>query len=103
MKNKLLNKIFIVFTIILSFVFILPKNTLAIENNFVNIYVFYDQYCVNCEKELNYLENNFSAKYGSKVKIYKYEISYNEDNANKFDHIRNNILTFEGNSIPLPL
>lgn len=103
MKNKLLNKIFIVFTIILSFVFILPKNTLAIENSFVNIYVFYDQYCVNCEKELNYLENNFSAKYGSKVKIYKYEISYNEDNANKFDHIRNNILTFEGNSIPFTI
>jgi hypothetical protein len=71
MKNNLVKKTFIFLTILLSFILITPRNIEAKENNFVNIYVFYNADCLECKKELTYLEDTFTVKYGNKVNIYK--------------------------------
>lgn len=100
MKNNLVKKTFIFLTILLSFILITPRNIEAKENNFVNIYVFYNADCLECKKELTYLEDTFTVKYGNKVNIYKYEIYYDEINEEKFNYIRTNIIEIEGNSVP---
>jgi len=78
---KYLNKI-IFLTLALFFLFPLVGKT--IENK-VNIYVFYGRDCPHCKVLLADLETIKQEK--PYVQIYKYEVTYNYNNANLFDKV----------------
>lgn len=78
---KYLNKI-IFLTLALFFLFPLVGKT--IENK-VNVYVFYGRDCPHCKVLLADLETIKQEK--SYIQIYKYEVTYNYNNANLFDKV----------------
>ena len=81
--------------IIVSFMFLIPIDGFALtddyidvvyekagikkEEDIVNIYLFYGDGCPHCSKEKTFL-NKIEEKYDGKVKVYKYEVWYNDKN-----------------------
>lgn len=51
-----------------------------IEENKINIYLFYSYTCPHCHDEIEYLKE-LEKKYENKINIYKYEVLKNKDNA----------------------
>lgn len=51
-----------------------------IEENKINIYLFYSYTCPHCHDEIEYLKE-LEKKYEHKINIYKYEVLKNKDNA----------------------
>ena len=84
-----------IWVLILSILFIIPLNVFAlnkdyedvtanivgekIEENKVNIYLFYSYTCPHCHDEIEYF-NILEDKYKDKINIYKYEVVKNKDN-----------------------
>ncbi len=51
-----------------------------IEENKINIYLFYSYTCPHCHDEIEYFKE-LEKKYENKINIYKYEVLKNKDNA----------------------
>lgn len=51
-----------------------------IEENKINLYLFYSESCPHCHDEMEYLKT-LQKKYKDKLNIYKFEVSKNEDNS----------------------
>lgn len=84
-----------IWVLILSILFIIPLNVFAlnkdyedvtanivrekIEENKVNIYLFYSYTCPHCHDEIDYFKI-LEDKYKDKINIYKYEVVKNKDN-----------------------
>lgn len=84
-----------IWVLILSILFIIPLNVFAlnkdyedvtanivgekIEENKVNIYLFYSYTCPHCHDEIEYFKI-LEDKYKDKINIYKYEVVKNKDN-----------------------
>ena len=81
--------------IIISILLLLPINTNALNKNYkdvvsnivgeiieeekINIYLFYSDSCPHCHDELEHL-NNLDKKYTDNINIYKYEVTKNNNN-----------------------
>ena len=81
--------------IIISILLLLPLNTNALNKNYkdivsnivgetieeekINIYLFYSDSCPHCHDELEHL-NNLDKKYTDNINIYKYEVTKNNNN-----------------------
>ncbi|MBQ3021274.1 MAG: hypothetical protein IJD92_03520 [Bacilli bacterium] len=52
-----------------------------IEENKINIYLFYSESCPHCHKEMEFLDNELIKEYKGKINIYKYEVTKNKDNS----------------------
>ena len=90
--------------IILSFMFFIPIDGFALsddyvdvvyervgikqEEDIVNIYLFYGDGCPHCSKEKTFLEH-IEEKYEGKVKVYKYEVWYNDKNRDVLFEVKN--------------
>ena len=88
-----MKKIFLL--LIVTFLFFIPLNGFALSEDYVdvvhdklgietqedvvNIYLFYGEGCPHCSKEKTFL-SKLEAKYEGSVKIYKYEVWYDDDN-----------------------
>ena len=84
-----------IWVLILSILFIIPLNVFAlnkdyedvtanivgekIEENKLNIYLFYSYTCPHCHDEIEYFKI-LEDKYKDKINIYKYEVVKNKDN-----------------------
>ena len=91
---KLRNVLFLIF----SFLFLIPSDTFALSSNYqdkiynvvgeeveedkVNIYLFYGNGCPHCAKEETFLDR-LEEKYQGKINVYRYETWYNSDNKNR--------------------
>ena len=103
-----------IWIIIISILFIIPLNVFGlnkdyedvtanivnekIEENKINIYLFYSYTCPHCHDEIEYfkeLENS----YKDKINIYKYEVIKNKDNLKMMNASKN---LFEVNSTGVP-
>lgn len=100
---------------LLTLILLTPLNTLAlskeyndivaniagekIEDDKINLYLFYSESCPHCHKELDYLNNKFKEKYKDKVNIYKYEVSKNKDNSTMLSTVKI-LLQEEKNGVP---
>ena len=71
--KKFINTLFIFIFFILSFILFNGK----VSAKEVNVYMFYGKTCPHCEEALKYLDS-IKDKYD--LKIYKYEVWYDEDN-----------------------
>ena len=90
--------------IILSFMFFIPIDGFALsddyvdvvyekvgikqEEDIVNIYLFYGDGCPHCSKEKTFLEH-IEEKYEGKVKVYKYEVWYDDKNRDVLFEVKN--------------
>ncbi len=107
MKKKLL----ILFAAILL---IFPINVFALSNNYedklfsltntkiddnkVNLYLFFGQECPHCEEERNWL-NNLKEQYKDNLNIYEFEVWHNKTNAKLMEEAKK-IFDFSGQSVP---
>lgn len=82
--------------IFLCFLTFIPSVVFASEND-LNIYLFYGDGCPHCAAEEKFL--NEYLKKEKNVKLHKYEIWYDKDNAIKYKEV-NKILNDNSNSIP---
>lgn len=82
--------------IFLFFLTFIPSVVLASEKD-LNIYLFYGDGCPHCAAEEKFL--NEYLKKEKNVKLHKYEIWYDKDNAIKYKEV-NKILNDNSNSIP---
>lgn len=104
-----------ILTILITLLLIIPINTFAlskdytdvvasitgekIEEDKINLYLFYSESCPHCHKEMEYLENDFKEKYKDDVIIYKYEVSKNEENSKILSSIKK-MFKEESNGVP---
>lgn len=58
-----------------------------IDENKINLYLFYSESCPHCHDEIEYL-NSIKEKYKDKLIVYKYEVSKNEDNSKMLDSVK---------------
>lgn len=82
--------------VIICFIAMLPSVIFASEKE-LNIYLFYGDGCPHCAAEEKFL--NEYLKKEKNVKLHKYEIWYDKDNAKKYSEV-NKILNDNSNSIP---
>lgn len=82
--------------IFLFFLIFIPSVVFASEKD-LNIYLFYGDGCPHCAAEEKFL--NEYLKKEKNVKLHKYEIWYDKDNAIKYKEV-NKILNDNSNSIP---
>lgn len=84
-----------ILVLIVSIIFLIPFNVFAlnkdyedvtanivgekIEENKINIYLFYSYTCPHCHDEIEYFKE-LEEKYKDKINIYKYEVMKNKDN-----------------------
>ena len=79
------------------FIFLFPLIVNAKDNK-ITLYLFHGNGCPHCAEELEFLDS-IKDKY-SNLKIVKYEVWYNGDNANLLEEVRK---SFEINSTGVPL
>lgn len=100
--------------IILLIICLLPINTYAISNNYVdkvssitntkvedgkiNFYLFYGKECPHCEAERKWL-NNIKEDYKDYMNVYEFEVWHNEENAKLMELVLNE---FKSNSKGVP-
>lgn len=84
-----------ILVLIVSIIFLIPFNVFAlnkdyqdvtanivgekVEENKINIYLFYSYTCPHCHDEIEYFKK-LEEKYKDKINIYKYEVMKNKDN-----------------------
>ena len=84
-----------IWVLIISIIFLIPLNVFAlnkdyedvtanivgekVEENKINIYLFYSYTCPHCHDEIEYFKE-LEEKYKDKINIYKYEVMKNKDN-----------------------
>ena len=84
-----------IWVLIISIIFLIPLNVFAlnkdyedvtanivgekVEENKINIYLFYSYTCPHCHYEIEYFKE-LEEKYKDKINIYKYEVMKNKDN-----------------------
>lgn len=89
-----------IWIILISILFLIPTNTFAlnkdyedvvsnivgekIEENKVNIYLFYSYTCPHCHDEIEYFKQ-LENKYKDKINIYKYEVIKDKNNLKKMN------------------
>ena len=74
--------------VILTILLVMPFGVLAeenadkkdVENNEVNLYIFYGDGCGFCEKAKTWF-SEIEAEYGDKFNVVEYEVWYNEENS----------------------
>ena len=69
-----------------------------IEEEKINIYLFYSETCPHCHDEIDYL-NGLEKKYEDKINIYKYEVTKNKDN-NVLMKTTKSLFNFNGTGVP---
>ncbi len=84
----------LLFFIVCLLFLILPLNVNAKE---LNMYLFYGQECPHCEAEIEYLDGYLKNK--SNIKLYKYEVWHNTDNAGKMQLVADSLNT-TADSVP---
>ena len=72
------------YLIVLLFTFFI---TLGVSAKEINIYLFHGDGCPHCAEEINYL----STLDPNDVKIIKYEVWYNEENATFMEEVKKNL------------
>ena len=107
MKNKLL--------VLLAFIlFIFPVSVFALSNNYVdklssltntsvdenkvNLYLFYGQECPHCEEERKFLDS-IKDKYNDKLNIYLFEVWHDKNNASLMEKAKQEF-GVSGTSVP---
>lgn len=76
--------IFFIFGIILSFLFVLPVN--ALENDKINIYLFYGNGCPHCASEKEFLKS-VESKYDN-IELVYYEVWENSENRAFLENVK---------------
>ncbi len=89
--------IYIFFALIVTILFI--PSAMAEEDNLVNIYLFHQESCPHCQKEIKLLDK-LDEEY-SNIKIYKYEIG-SEENKKLFDDVAN-LLQIKVSGVPFTI
>ena len=100
--------------ILLSIMFLIPFNVNAlnkdykdivanivdekIEDNKINIYLFYSETCPHCHDELEHLKV-VEKKYKNKINIYKYEVTKNKNNNVLMNTVKS-LFEFDGMGVP---
>lgn len=103
-----------IWVLIISILFLIPFNVFAlnkdyedvtanivgekVEENKVNIYLFYSYTCPHCHDEIEYFKE-LEDKYKDKINIYKYEVMKNKDNLTMMNASKN---LFEVTSTGVP-
>lgn len=81
---------------VITILFLIPINTNAlskdyndlvfelvdatVEENKINLYLFYSDSCPHCHNEIEYLEDELVKEYKNKINVYKYEVTKDKDN-----------------------
>ena len=102
---------------LLLILIILPVNSLALSNNYndvvskytkseieenkVNLYLFYGQECPHCEEERNWLKD-IEEKYKEVLNIYYYEVWHDTNNAKIMEDVSKELL-IDKKSVPLTI
>lgn len=103
-----------IWVLIISIIFLIPLNVFAlnkdyedvtanivgekVEENKINIYLFYSYTCPHCHDEIEYFKE-LEEKYKDKINIYKYEVMKNKDNLTMMNASKN---LFEVTSTGVP-
>ena len=103
----------ILYLIITLFLFI-PISTMALSNNYVdkvanltnttidenkiNLYLFYGEECPHCEEERNFLEE-FKDKYKDYLNVYEFEVWHDKENAKIMEEVKQD---FKENGTTVP-
>ena len=101
--------------LIITMLFLIPINTYAyskdysdivaeivnvkVEEDKINLYLFYSKSCPHCHSEMEYLDTEFKEKYKDEVNIYTFEVSSNKDNSKILSSIKE-IFKEESNGVP---
>lgn len=80
--------------VFLMFCLLVPE---CIKGKVVNLYLFYGDGCPHCEKEKKFLNKYLEKE--SDVKLYTYEVWFDEENASKLEEVQK-ITKKKSNSIP---
>lgn len=83
--------------LLISIFFLIPINTSAlskdyndivaeivnekIEQDKINLYLFYSETCPHCHEEIEYIENELIKEYKDELNVYTYEVTKNADNS----------------------
>lgn len=83
--------------LLISIFFLFPINTSAlskdyndivagivnekIEQDKINLYLFYSEKCPHCHEEIEYIENELLKEYKDELNVYTYEVTKNDDNS----------------------
>ena len=88
--NKYIYKVFFFFLLILPFTVFAISNdykdrvyetvNVEVEENKVNLYLFYGQECPHCEAEREWLED-IKDEYKDSLNVYEFEVWHNDDNS----------------------
>jgi len=90
--------------IILTILFLIPINAYAlskdytdivaeivdekVEENKINLYLFYSDTCPHCHDEMEYIENKLLIEYKEILNVYKYEVTKNKDNNTMMNSVK---------------
>ena len=85
---KYINKIVLIIFLLFTFSFVSAKE--------VNIYLFHSNDCMHCKAEIKYLDE---LKEQYDIKIYKYEVMYNQENSKLLDAVKEK-LNVNNNYVP---
>ena len=88
---KFINKLLFIFILLFMFTTVSAKQ--------INIYLFHSSDCVHCKAEINFL-NELEEKYD--IKVYKYEVVYNEKNQELLKNVRE-FLKNDENLVPFTI
>ena len=107
------------FILFLVFIFLfIPSNSLALSDSYkdivyeeldvsidedkINIYLFYGDGCPHCKAEKELLKN-LEEKYTGKINIYLYEVWDNKDNAKKMHFFKEKLGVEVNNAVPFTI
>jgi len=83
---------------LLSLCFFLPLvDAKTNETKFVNAYLFHSSSCSHCEALIGWFDDYL--KENDKVKLYKYEVSHNKENMQKYIEVKK-LLNNDSNGVP---
>ena len=75
--------------------------SVKVEENKVNLYLFHSADCSHCAAEIKWLKE-IEEKYKDSLNVYKYEVTYDEENAKMMDKVTSN-LGLPGKTVPLTI
>lgn len=91
--------------LLISIFFLIPLNTSALSKDYndivaeivnekinedkINLYLFYSETCPHCHEEMEYIENELIKEYKDKINVYTYEVTKNESNSKMMNATKN--------------
>ena len=69
-----------------------------VEEDVINVYLFYSETCPHCHDEIEYLKT-IESKYKNEINVYKYEVTNNKDNKVLMNTVKS-LFDFNGNGVP---